>query len=59
MKKKSISISKEQVYWLKEMWGSYESMVEGCGDEGMASELKNVRKHAVPLIKELERITNK
>ena len=57
MSEKSISISKEQVIWLREMYETYRALLEGTPDDGNAAELKQVKKHVLPLIKELEKIT--
>lgn len=57
MSEKSISVSKEQVFWLREMYETYQALMEGTPDEGNSEELKKIRKHVLPLIKELENIT--
>lgn len=57
MSEKSISVSKEQVFWLREMYETYRALLEGTLDDGNSVELKHVKKHALPLIKELEKIT--
>lgn len=57
MSKKSITVSKEQVLWLREMYESYNALMEGTGNNGNEAELEQVRKYVLPLIKELEKIT--
>ena len=57
MSEKSISVSKEQVFWLREMYETYRALLEGTPDDGNAAELKQVKKHILPLIKELEKVT--
>ena len=57
MNKKSISVSKEQVLWLREMYETYWALLEGTPGDENADELKQVKKHVLPLIKELEKIT--
>lgn len=59
MKEKEILVSKEQVFWLREMYETHRALLEGTPDDGNAAELKQVKKHVLPLIKELEKITNK
>lgn len=57
MSEKSISVSKEQILWLREMYETYRALLEGTPDDGNAAELKQVKKHVLPLIKELEKVT--
>lgn len=57
MSEKSISVSKEQVIWLREMYETYRALMEGTPDDINAAGIKQVKKHVLPLIKELEKIT--
>jgi hypothetical protein len=57
MSEKSISVSKEQILWLREMYETYRALLEGTPDDGNAAELKQVKKHVLSLIKELEKVT--
>ena len=50
MSEKSISVSKEQILWLREMYETYRALLEGTPADGNAAELKLVKKHVLPLI---------
>lgn len=43
MNEKSISVSKEQVFWLREMYETHRALLEGTPDDGNAAELKQIK----------------
>lgn len=53
--KHEIKINKLQIQWLREMFESYQALMDGAFDEDATNELEKVKKYALPVIEELER----
>ena len=57
--KHELLINRKRIKFLREMFETYQSLMEGVYDEDCAIELAQVRKYALPVIEELERAYEK